>query len=333
MTGRQPDGRSQAEAYRQLTQQAAFVDLSDRTKLQLTGKDRAAFLHNLCTQDIKRMQPGEGCEAFLTNVQGKVLGHVLVFCGEDSLDLDTVAGAAEPLLMHLDHYLITEDVAFADQTTELSEFLLAGPRLVERLASAHVPVTSWPASCYGHASGSIGPVPVTVRRVDIVPGGGWMLVCHQKDKRQLADLLAQQQIPSANRAALEMARIEHGFPWYGQDIDASNLPQEVDRNDQAISFTKGCYLGQETVARIDALGHVNRVLCGILFPGETVPKVGSEIIDTTSGKRQGQITSAAFIPSLDGALTLAYVRCSMAEPGTELQCGEQFGRVVALPVR
>jgi folate-binding protein YgfZ len=119
------------------------------------------------------------------------------------------------------------------------------------------------------------------------------------------------------RDALETCRIEAGMPLFGRDITDDNLPQEVNRNAQAISFTKGCYLGQETVARIDALGHVNKLLVRLQFLGQGVPSTGSEL--TLDGKTVGHVTSATFSPRIGKALALAYVRTASTEPGTRLQ--------------
>jgi folate-binding protein YgfZ len=125
-------------------------------------------------------------------------------------------------------------------------------------------------------------------------------------------------------------RIEYGMPLYGRDITLENLPQEVNRNAQAISFTKGCYLGQETVARIDALGHVNRLLVVVKFAGERIPSPGDEL--QIEGKPVGQVTSAAFSPRVSKPLALAYVRTASAAPGTRLASPVGDAEVVALPL-
>src|SRR5439155_9007426 len=112
------------EEYEALTAGAGVVRLNQRTLIELTGRDRAAFLHNFCTNDIRGLKPGGGCEAFITSVQGRILGHVLVFCGAETLVLETVPGQSDRLLTHLDRYLIREDVTLADRTGEWGELLL-----------------------------------------------------------------------------------------------------------------------------------------------------------------------------------------------------------------
>ena len=131
--------------------------------------------------------------------------------------------------------------------------------------------------------------------------------------------------------SVEMARIEAFTPDYGRDISADNLPQEVARDARAISFVKGCYIGQETVARLDARGHVNRTLVGVRFDGATVPEPGTELTGET-GKVMGRVTSAAFSPTFAAPLALAYLRRESNQPGTKLQSAGGAGEVVALPV-
>ncbi len=128
-----------------------------------------------------------------------------------------------------------------------------------------------------------------------------------------------------------MARIEAGTPYYGRDLSDANLPQELAHDARAISFTKGCYIGQETVARLDALGHVNRTLCGVRLAGSEIPPVGTEFTGG-AGKSVGQVTSAAFSPRLDAPLALAYVRRGENMPGSRLESSLGSAEVVALPV-
>ena len=128
-----------------------------------------------------------------------------------------------------------------------------------------------------------------------------------------------------------MARLEFGTPLYGQDITEKNLPQELARNDRAISFTKGCYLGQETVARIDALGHVNRTFCGFRFDGQAIPESGLEL--SADDKVVGHVTSAAFSPRLNSPLALGFVRRERNDPGVTLNSALGNATVVAIPLK
>ena len=126
----------------------ALFDVGDRVQIEITGRDRLSFLHNFCTNDIKKLQPGQGCEAFVTSVKGKVLGHIFVFAEAESLWIESVVDSAAPLIAHFDHYLIREDVRLTDRSAEFTEFLLVGPRAAEVLEQFNLPVNDLPLN--GH---------------------------------------------------------------------------------------------------------------------------------------------------------------------------------------
>ena len=153
--------------------QARLFDLSTRTQIEVTGRDRVKFLHSFCTNDIKKLQPGQGCEAFVTNVNGKVLGHIFVFAERDSLWLESVAASAAPLLTHFDKYLITEDVRFADRSAEFTELLLVGEQSTELLERLGLPVTKLARN--EHLPHGNDALPVrSVRRVDWFDSPTWL---------------------------------------------------------------------------------------------------------------------------------------------------------------
>jgi folate-binding protein YgfZ len=316
------------DRYEALVGGAAAVELGERTQIELAGADRASFLHNLCTNEIRKLPVGAGCEAFLTNVQGKTLAHVLVFACPETLVLDTVGGQGETILQHLDHYLVTEQVTLTDRSRDWSELLLAGPGaepLLGRLCAAKLP--SAPLS---HAEAEIAGCRVWSRRVEMTAHGGYLINARREDLADVLRALVEAGVVECPPEAFEAARIEHGFPLFGKDISAANLPQEVGRDSRAISFVKGCYLGQETVARIDALGHVNKMLAGVRFAGSTVPEAGAELRD--GDKTVGQVTSAAYSPRFAAAIALAYVRAPSHAPGTRLTSALGDAEVVALPM-
>lgn len=306
-----------------------LISLPNRTHIELRGSDRASFVHNLCTNDIKRLQPGQGCEAFITDVRGKTIGHVLAFLGTENLTLEAVPNQSEILMQHLDKYLITEDVQLLDQTDEKTEIALLGAAATATLNQAGL---SAPAESYEHDDcdlGTLGGKTVSVRRVAMTSTPVFLLQSTAADVFVVEKALSAAGAVSADEPFLDTARIEFGWPVFGQDITASNLPQELNRDAAAISFTKGCYLGQETVARIDALGHVNRLLVGIRFEGEQVPTLGSAL--SVAGKEVGNVTSVTFSPRLSAPLALGFVRTEHAGSGTRLECDGTKGEVVAMP--
>ncbi len=311
-----------------LTRGCGVIDVSDRSLIELTGKDRQSFLHNMCTNDIKRLTPGDGCEALFTNPQGKVLGHVFVFCQADSLVIDTVPGQSSALLAHLDRYLIREDVQLHDRSDQWSELLVSGtesPRVLESLMGDEPP--QQPMS---HSTTAIRGAEVRVCYSQFSGKHSYFIRCAATVLQSVMQALEAGGATKCGADAMDIARIETGSPLYGRDITERNLPQEVGRDDPAISFVKGCYIGQETVARIDALGHVNWLLVGVKFTGDEVPTSGTEL--SRDEKVVGHVTSAAFSPRLNTPIALAYVRRGSTEAGTALESSIGSSEVIKLPL-
>jgi folate-binding protein YgfZ len=293
--------------YLALRQGRGFVPLNDWSSITFTGDDRQKFLHNFCTNDVKCLAPGQNCEAFITNAKGKILGHGLIDCRNEELVFITVPNQAPALINHLDHYIFSEDVHLRDTTSE-RKYLHAGVVLPANIA----PSARWLGwKLLGRNSGAV--VEVAADEFDPV-----------------IQSLTEHGCVHCDAAAFESLRIEAGTPLFGPDFDDSNLPQEVGRDELTISFTKGCYLGQETVARLDALGHVNQQLTGVRFIGARMPPAGVELM--RDGKQVGHVTSAAFSPGLNAPLALAMVRPESLGPGTKLESTAGDAEVVALPL-
>ena len=314
--------------YEALTAGTGLVDFRGRTLIEMSGADAASFLQSFCTQDVKRLAVGEGCEAFITSVQGKVLGHVMVRREAERIVLDTVPGEGDKLMAHLDRYIFRADVKLADRSSEWGELLLGGRKcseLLQKILDQELPVHD--LSC---VAATVAGRPVMVQRADRLLAESAFLVRATMDdwatvEQQLFDTGAM----PCSLATFDTVRIEAGWPLYGRDINEQHLPQEVDRDAQAISFRKGCYLGQETVARIDALGHVNRKLRGLKFTGNSEPPIGLPLMDAE--KQVGEVTSATWSPKFGAPLALGYVRRGHNEPGTRLTSSLGDVEVVQLP--
>lgn len=316
---------------------AAILDRSALSKIELRGRDRAKFLHNLCTNDIKGLAAGRGCEAFVTTVQGKIMAYVRVFAGAESIWIDTVPGAAAALLAHFDRYLIMEKVEPADRTADFAQLLLVGPR-AKAIVTAAAEGTIPDLHHLEHADVAISGETCRLSCNDALGVPGYELLmpagCASTVWRRIWTVGQPISLKPAGERTYHVLRVEAGLPVFGEDIDDSNLPQEVGRDKLAISFTKGCYLGQETIARIDALGHVNRYLAGVAVPDHRDPPARGAGI-SSGGKSVGNVTSAAFSPALNSAIALGYVRRGFEKTGTELIIetpGQQLRAVVrALP--
>jgi folate-binding protein YgfZ len=316
--------------YRALGEAAGVVDLSGRTQLELTGEDRAAFLHNFCTNQVRNLSAGSGAEAFILDAKGHVLGHAFVFAGVSSIVLDTVPGQSHRLAGHLERYIIRENVQIHDRTAQWGALLVAGPQASALMESLAIDV---PKERLAHNESVLAGRQAYLRRVDLVGPDSWILACQREDAEPLLAALSNAGAIRADIEAFDMARIEAGTPLYARDITEKNLPQEVNRDAQAINFTKGCYLGQETVARNDALGHVNRVLVGVRFGSSAVPSPGTELhAADDKGTAIGAVTSATYSPRLQAALALAYLRRGHTHPGTRLLSQAGAAEVVALPL-
>jgi len=324
--------------YRAFRQSVGVFRPPAATQVEISGNDRAAFLNRLATNRLDRIQPGEGCETFLADANGRILFHVFVFGGPESLVLDTAAGLGPGLCAHLDHYWIREDLKFHDRSSQWGQLVLAGPQsndVVERIAGSPLPSSrlreAGEGSYLSAFNVSWNGRPLMVRRFQDRGFLSFYLAGEAADMAVLWQALRQSGAVACGMRALETIRIEEGFPVVGQDITEKNLPQEVGRNEKAISFTKGCYLGQEIVARIDSRGAVGKVLCGLRLRTADVPPGGSEL--THDGQPAGQVTSAAYSPGFGTCAALAYIRRGFCEPGTVLDSACGPATVVELPMR
>ena len=296
-----------------MVQAATFFDASAGGRLVLRGEDRHGFLHNFCTNDIETLAEGETREAFVTDMRGHVLGHVWACAQRERLWLHTVGSSVDDLGSHLEKYVITEDVVIEDATTSTSRAVVCGPQ-AEEAATLIV-------ETLGGSAGS----PVSRASVDWIGGGDVLLWTEASASEDLPLAAVASGVPIGAPEDFESQRIAALLPIVGIDIDSENLAQEVDRDRRAISFSKGCYLGQETIARIESRGHVNRVLRGLAIEGSERPETGAVIRSTgdDQGERElGRVGSVAGIENTAGdsglAVALAVVRREASQPGTEV---------------
>jgi tRNA-modifying protein YgfZ len=299
---------------------AGLIDRSDRLRVDVSGPDRARFLHNLTTNEVKRLPAGRGCEAFVTSLQGKTIGYVILLAAEDRIIVRSDPAGLGLAMPQFRKYGVFDDVAIDDRSEATFELHLAGEGCVDLLRRAGASVPD--ELDFSHNTGELAGRPVRVVRERPAGLPGLTVIGERGDAAAVvAALKAAAGAPGLlelGPAEFEALRIEAGTPVFGKDVTDKNLPQEFARDDRAISFVKGCYLGQETVARIDALGHVNQVLKGLGFePGSGCPAPGSAL--EAGGKRVGTITSAADSPWRGHPVALAMVRTGHAASGTTVQ--------------
>jgi folate-binding protein YgfZ len=321
------------EDYQSLRSELGFVELTGWTRIRITGRDRRAFLHNFCTNDVKRLSPGQSCEAFFTNVKGKIIGHGLVTCRDDELVIVGVPGQVPRLFEHLDRYIIREDVQIHDDSARCAMFLVAGGSRARDLVLALADIAISRAGLLQplvNAAGRLGGLDVRWISWNLVGTATCGVLEGAAENAEQAAVNLRKHAAHCEWSAFDTLRIEAGTPLFGIDFDERNLPQEVGRDREAISFTKGCYLGQETVARIDALGHVNQRITGVRFHTPAVPQIGTEL--KCEDVLTGRITSAKISPRLHAPLALAMVRREYAAVGTRLESAAGMCEVVELPL-
>lgn len=306
---------------------AQWVELAEQSHLEIVGKDRATFLNGFCTAEIKALAIGHGVEAFVTTHQGKTLGHGVVLAREDRLVFIGSPGQTEPLAAHWNRFVISEDAEFVDRRSEQAVLCLGGSA---KAVLAACGVEEIPQQRLSHRSVNLAGVEVLLAAVDywgFVPA--WLIVAPRTSLPTITQHLESHGASGYTLDQFHAGRIAAGYPWHGVDFNADNLPQELARDALAINFRKGCYLGQETVARIDAMGHVNRVLCGVALAGDPPPS-GTALL--AEGKEVGRITSVAHSAALGRTLGLAIVKRAWAVIGKQLESAVGVAEVVRFPL-
>jgi folate-binding protein YgfZ len=319
----------------QARESAGLFDLSHHGKVTVAGPDAGRFLHNLCTNAVTSLAGGDGCEAYLTTGQARIIACALIYRlpasnGTDTFWLDVGPGMGPKVYQHLDHYLVSEQVELADRTEEMVQLHVAGPRsaavLNQALGEALPPLTE-----LQHVERTVQAERCQVRRHDPLGLPGFDLVAPRSAAQAVWEALTVAGAAPAGLAAYDVLRLEAGTPVNGPDIDGQ-LPQEVGRTERAVSFTKGCYIGQETVARIRTYGHVNRSLVGLSIAGDEALPQGTKLF--RDGQEVGQVTSSLVSPR-QGPIALAYVRRGSEGPGTVLEVAAtgsgRSAEVAALP--
>jgi folate-binding protein YgfZ len=298
---------------------AALLDASRRGRIEVEGKDAVVFLHNLSSNDIKTLPPGRGREVFFCSTTAKVLGHGWIWRSapenrRERLWLDVAEGQGEKMFRHLDHYIIGEDVALVDHGDDLAQLHIAGPnagRIIETVLG-RVP-TEGPGS-FGMAE-LPGGARIQVRDTQPLGWASFELLCPVELSGELRQRLVDAGARPAGREAWEVLRIEAGLPEYGLDMDESTFAPEVGRSD-AISYQKGCYLGQEPIVMARDRGVVQRSLVGLLVGNEPAP-AGSLLF--RDDREVGRVTSSVYSWRLGCIVALGYARRGSQTPGTELR--------------
>ena len=309
---RYSDPKAEHEAVRKA---AGIFDFCFRAKFAAKGKDHASFLHNMLSNDVQGLTPGKGTHATLLNVKGHIVADLRIYREKDRILVDTDADLRDKTIETLNRYIIMDDVEL--QPLELFALAVQGPSSRALLATS-LQIDLAKLEEFDHLQMNCFGFPVHVVRASSTGEEGYELWAGAEGLAPAWEVLCAQAHPCGTDA-LEALRIEAGIPRYGPDLGEDTLPLEAGLF-SALSFNKGCYLGQEIVERARSRGHVNWKLVGLFVDAPAPPASGETLFsaDEKNAKQLGEITSAAFSPTLGRMLALAYVRREVSHPGTKL---------------
>lgn len=316
------------EEYRAVRERAGLIDLSFRSQVRMTGDDRVGFLQGMISNDVKVLKPGAGCAATLLTEQGRIVADLRVYALESCFLLDVDARIAEKFMETLSRFIIADDVEMEDLGPTHTTLSLQGPLAAQVLEAAAGPVAL--AKDFSHGEVMIADTPVLVIRASDTGEEGYELLVPAPQAASVWQCLLTVGAPlglqPVGHTALNILRMEAGIPWYGLDMDEGRIVLEVGF-EQAISFKKGCYLGQEVVERVSARGQVNRKLSGLIVHGNELPHPGEKLLH--DAHEVGWITSVAYSPRLQLPIALGYVRREQGAPGTQLRIDRQGTPMIA----
>jgi len=305
--------------YGYLRRSAGVLDMSSRSRVCVTGADRQRFVNGQVTNNVKDLNAGQGCYAALVTAKGKMQSDLFIYCLPDELLLDFEPGLTAAVTERLERYVIADDVQVVDVGSVYGMLTVQGLRSADVVRAVGLEPPSAPLNW--SRSGSTGAeiycmknARGTVSGFDVfVPAGqaGAM-------RERLIEAAAKLEGGASSIGALEIVRIESGIPRFGVDMDETNLASEAGIEARAISYSKGCYIGQEVISRIRAFGQVAKSLRGLRFPTELsrLPQKGDKLFH--DGKEVGYVTSSCRSYALQGNIALGYVRREHNPAGTEL---------------
>jgi folate-binding protein YgfZ len=293
------------DEYRALTEGAGLVRRGDRGVLVVTGADRLSWLQGLLTNDVVALPPGGICDAAYLTPQGRMITSLRVFNDDARTLLDVPASLAESLQRRLDGLLFSEDAQIVDASNTIVVVDVHGPR-AEHVLSGESAV-----------------------RDDTYELPGFSAFVPAADVEGFITRVCERGAMPVTLETLDVVRVEAGTPAFLIDMDEHTIPLEAGLERSAISFTKGCYVGQEVIVRVTQRGggRVAKKLVGVKFDSNAVPKSGDEI--WSSGKPMGRLTSVARSPVLGTSIALAYVHRDLSEAGTKLSVRTTSGEVTA----
>ena len=338
--------------YAAIRKSVGIFDQPQRGLVEVTGKDRAEFLHRMITHDTRTLEPGQARRAFLLSKQGRIIADMIVLQGSDKMLIDLDRFQASAIVQELDKYLFSEDVKLQDKSDAFHHIALHGPnglKLISHLAGAALPELE----PMRHVVVMIDGAQCTLYRRDDAGSPGLHLIVPVQEALKVFTRMAQAVgglVPEVGHAnenmvqgaikgrgigwlAYNTARIEAGTPLYNIDFGPDSLPGETGQLEDAVSFTKGCYLGQEIVARMKHLGHPKRIIVKLRMEDDRLPIAGSQVyeVDAPGGTVIGGISSSTLSPMIGSiAIALASMKWARRTAGTEVLVPAEGGYVKAV---
>ncbi len=292
---------------------AGLIDLSSRGRLRVSGSEATMFLNGLITNDMKTLAENRWMPAAFPTVQGRLIGAVRVVRLKDAFVFDTDAESHEAVLKTVSRFTLAGDFHVKDLTTETALLSVQGKRAVEVVEKVlETSVSDLPRD--GVLETNWQNTPVTIIRATHTAEDGFDILIDSAQGAQLRQALIDADAQAVRPDVFEVLRIEAGIARFGHDMDETNVVTETNLDD-AVSYTKGCYVGQEIIVRIKHRGHVAKKLTGLRFQTEKRIEPGT-IIKSSDGKEIGKLTSTAFSPKLEATIALGYVRYEFLTAGT-----------------
>jgi folate-binding protein YgfZ len=325
LTAAAPATDRAAREYGAAREASAVVDVPGRGVLAVTGPQRIKFLHNIVSNDLQSRRPGQGTLAAIMDVKGRLLALLRALVTDDAVLLEMPAERLDVIEALLVHYKVAAPVRFARRP--LAALGMLGPAAADTLRAAGIELPP-DMGREDHVAGPLGAAAVRVARASDFPAQGWIVHAAPEDVAAVREALAAAGAWPIGSDTLDVLRIEDGRPWYGRDVTEENLLHETGLVGEYHSPSKGCYVGQEVVARLEARGaHVNKMLRGLRLqtPAERGAVVRAE------GKDVGVVTTSGVSPRL-GPIAMAFVHRSRAEAGSAVEVGGTPATVVTLPV-
>ena len=313
-------------------QSVALIDKSYRAYVSFRGPDRVRYVNAILTNNVKDLQPSQGNLSLLLNPQGRILAEIETHAQTDVLFCISHAMIRERLIETLDKFIIMDDVTLTDDTPRYATLALEGPAAAKLLQEmAGIDLSTLPD--FTSVEATVESRPCTVTRKSFGPLPAADILTPRENVESLWRLLVEKTQAAGGGpvgyTALNTLRLAQGVPWFGYDFGDKQIPHEAGLQDTHISYTKGCYTGQEIVERVRSRGQVNRRRVELIFPGSRVPTTG-EIL-TAEGKEVGFISRASALPSQPFAIGMGYLRKENNAPGSEVDWAGGIAKVSKFP--